>query len=256
MIKFFRKIRFDLMKKNKTGKYLKYAIGEIVLVVIGILIALQINNWNENRKSEITKHVLLQELKQEFQENLKLIEEHDIETTKSNDYLIKVLNYSAGKEKRMTSDSLSYYCSKMFYIKNLAITKSSLDGIIASGNISLFDNELTSLLTGFETDYNTFNDISKISGQRFTSKASNNLMLNLAFYQPYHKFLYPNKPLEIHPNFKKNDEDFGNYIKDPDTYSVIYELYTQEILSKAWINHFKVDVKNIITNIEANQSNK
>ena len=50
MIKFFRKIRYDLMEKNKTGKYLKYAIGEIVLVVIGILIALSINNWNEKRK--------------------------------------------------------------------------------------------------------------------------------------------------------------------------------------------------------------
>jgi hypothetical protein len=37
------------MEKNKTGKYFKYAIGEIVLVVIGIIIALQINNWNENR---------------------------------------------------------------------------------------------------------------------------------------------------------------------------------------------------------------
>lgn len=48
MIKFFRKIRYDLME-NKTGKYFKYAIGEIVLVVIGILIALQINNWNQNR---------------------------------------------------------------------------------------------------------------------------------------------------------------------------------------------------------------
>ncbi len=52
MIKFFRKIRYDLMEKNKTGKYLKYAIGEIVLVVIGILIALQINNWNEEKKSK------------------------------------------------------------------------------------------------------------------------------------------------------------------------------------------------------------
>jgi len=49
MIKFFRRIRFDLLENNKTGKYLKYAIGEIILVVIGILIALGINNWNQKR---------------------------------------------------------------------------------------------------------------------------------------------------------------------------------------------------------------
>ena len=53
MIKFFRHIRQNLIMENKTGKYLKYAVGEIVLVVIGILIALQVNNWNENRKTEI-----------------------------------------------------------------------------------------------------------------------------------------------------------------------------------------------------------
>jgi hypothetical protein len=49
MIKFFRKIRQKLLMENKTGKYLKYAIGEIILVVIGILIALSINNWNTAR---------------------------------------------------------------------------------------------------------------------------------------------------------------------------------------------------------------
>ncbi len=50
MIKFFRKIRQRLLKENKISKYLLYAIGEIILVVIGILIALSINNWNESRK--------------------------------------------------------------------------------------------------------------------------------------------------------------------------------------------------------------
>ena len=62
MIKFFRKIRYDLMEKNKTRKYLKYAIGEIILVVIGILIALSINNWNENRKSKRVAYEIYQNL--------------------------------------------------------------------------------------------------------------------------------------------------------------------------------------------------
>lgn len=63
MIKFFRKIRQNLLSEGKTGKYLKYASGEIVLVVIGILIALQINNWNENRKEKAKEIRLLKELK-------------------------------------------------------------------------------------------------------------------------------------------------------------------------------------------------
>ena len=50
MIKFFRGIRQNLLSKGKTGKYLKYAAGEIILVVIGILIALQLNEWNDQRK--------------------------------------------------------------------------------------------------------------------------------------------------------------------------------------------------------------
>ena len=49
MIKFFRNIRKNLISENKTAKYLKYALGEIILVMIGILLAMQINNWNENR---------------------------------------------------------------------------------------------------------------------------------------------------------------------------------------------------------------
>ena len=62
MIKFFRKIRQNLLTENKTGKYLKYAIGEIILVVIGILIALQINNWNEHRKFKLNDLRLCKEL--------------------------------------------------------------------------------------------------------------------------------------------------------------------------------------------------
>jgi sensor domain CHASE-containing protein len=52
MIKLFRKIRYELLESNKIGKYLKYAFGEIILVVIGILIAIQINNSNQKRLNQ------------------------------------------------------------------------------------------------------------------------------------------------------------------------------------------------------------
>jgi hypothetical protein len=62
MIKFFRHIRKRLLAENRFSRYLIYAIGEIILVVIGILIALQINNWNENRKMENQELKMLNEL--------------------------------------------------------------------------------------------------------------------------------------------------------------------------------------------------
>ncbi|WP_018126918.1 DUF6090 family protein [Balneola vulgaris] len=62
MLKFFRRIRKKLLSDNKLSKYLIYAIGEIVLVVIGILIALQINNWNENTKLKELEKDLLKEV--------------------------------------------------------------------------------------------------------------------------------------------------------------------------------------------------
>ncbi len=62
MIKLFRRIRQNLLNEGKTTKYFKYAIGEIILVVIGILLALQINTWNENRKAKIEETAILESL--------------------------------------------------------------------------------------------------------------------------------------------------------------------------------------------------
>ncbi|MCG8331076.1 MAG: DUF6090 family protein [Chitinophagales bacterium] len=64
MIRFFKKIRRNLLIENKVGKYFKYAIGEILLVVIGILLALSINNWNEARKLAIVEQDILKGIKQ------------------------------------------------------------------------------------------------------------------------------------------------------------------------------------------------
>ncbi|WP_375324520.1 DUF6090 family protein [Flagellimonas sp. GZD32] len=74
MLKFYRKIRKDLLSDGKTRKYLKYAIGEIVLVVIGILIALQINNWNENRKDARMEIQVLREISDNLGEDILSLE--------------------------------------------------------------------------------------------------------------------------------------------------------------------------------------
>ena len=69
MIKFFRNIRKSLLSEGKTGKYFKYAIGEIILVMIGILLALQVNNWNENRKLRNNEQAYFENLKEEVLKN-------------------------------------------------------------------------------------------------------------------------------------------------------------------------------------------
>ncbi|SFR34816.1 hypothetical protein SAMN04490243_0891 [Robiginitalea myxolifaciens] len=70
MLRFFRRIRQNLLQENKFSKYLLYALGEILLVVIGILIALQINNWNEERKARDDEKATIRSLKLEFEKNL------------------------------------------------------------------------------------------------------------------------------------------------------------------------------------------
>ena len=93
MIKFFRKIRYNLMEQNKKGKYLKYAIGEIILVVIGILIALQINNWNENRKLKTQEIEILKGFKNTMNKDLKSLNRSMIRYNESSQSINLLIDY-------------------------------------------------------------------------------------------------------------------------------------------------------------------
>ncbi len=75
MIKFFRRIRQELLTENKFSKYLLYAIGEIILVVIGILIAIQINNWNQNRLKGKKEIQILKSFETQFQNDISQFDE-------------------------------------------------------------------------------------------------------------------------------------------------------------------------------------
>ena len=140
MIKFFRKIRYDLMEKNNAGKYLKYAIGEIVLVVIGILIALQINNWNEKRKSNTLRKSYIENLITDLNTDLKNLEQLNTINSineKEGRYLTSFLDNTLTEPDTLR---LTYSIISCGYIPNITIISSTYNDIIKSNNIHLFND--------------------------------------------------------------------------------------------------------------------
>ncbi len=112
MISFFRKIRKNLLKEGKTVRYFKYALGEIILVVIGILIALQINNWNEEKKNVRKGYEILVDVRENAESNIIQFQQ-DIEVNRkvinsidivlNNITITKVYNKSLDKHLRFVT---------------------------------------------------------------------------------------------------------------------------------------------------------
>ena len=101
MIKLFRNFRQNLLNEGKTSKYFKYAIGEIILVVIGILIALAINNWNEDRKVQKEQSVFLTNIAQDLNEDLTQIDkiiEHQSDKLETVNAIIVALSKTTNKD--------------------------------------------------------------------------------------------------------------------------------------------------------------
>lgn len=128
------------MEKNKTGKYLKYAIGEIVLVVIGILIALQINNWNENRKERLLERKVLNEIiidieisKADLESDINNLKRINVEAERLKDNLIakEGIYNSIKQDMRRTSRSSQFSPRKSGYenLKSRGISLISNDSL-------------------------------------------------------------------------------------------------------------------------------
>ncbi len=173
MIKFFRKIRYNLMSKNKTGKYLKYAIGEIILVVIGILIALQINNWNEGKKLEQQEIKLLRNFETSIESDLESFD-HYIEEYRTIHNSIRLI-------KKHMEANLPYNDSLNFHFLNsTAYWAARIDqgvfSTLSSADLNLISNdslkkEIVSYYTFAKTNFDM--KISKYSN--IIDNASENL---------------------------------------------------------------------------------
>ncbi|TYA58269.1 DUF6090 family protein [Formosa maritima] len=143
MIKFFRKIRQNLIMENKTSKYFKYAIGEIVLVVIGILIALQINNWNENRLKSNKETAILANIHKEFKQNKKQLDSVVGLHKKVHSNCSKIINLFPilSKPEPAVLDSLSVYLWESYGGHTFNPSQTSINALASTSSFDIIKNE-------------------------------------------------------------------------------------------------------------------
>lgn len=170
MISFFRKVRQKLLSQNRVTRYLVYALGEIVLVTIGILIALQINTWNEQRKDSNREKLIMQSLHSEFlgiSDKLQsTIQHHEaiLGTTKE---LMKLFNEPESVLKNYNLDSL---IENMMNFKVYNPSQFVIDDLTSSGNLNLISSDTLRKLIfewGTETQqkaetYNTLDETAQL----------------------------------------------------------------------------------------------
>ena len=159
MIRFFRNIRQQLLGEGKTGKYLKYAIGEIILVVIGILIALQFNNWNERVKNDAETKEILQAIHSEFvlnKENLKTtIAGHEF----CYRHVEELIEMFPIKVDQVNMDSLRTQALNSLGQWTFEPTQSRLKYLISSPYFGMIkDKELQTALLSWESTYEDYQE--------------------------------------------------------------------------------------------------
>ena len=166
MIKFFRRIRRQLLSESKFSKYLLYAIGEIVLVVIGILIALSINNWNQKRRNVAEEIVILTNLKEDLKADIKGYNK-TIDWLKSRQANVdSVLHYLGNPSVFVSDAKLAYWLITSGYILDYTPVYPTYTEIIGSGKLSLIESEeikreLANYKSNFDNDVRVFTSYDK-----------------------------------------------------------------------------------------------
>ena len=200
MINFFRKIRQQLLNENKFSKYLLYAIGEIVLVVIGILIALSINNWNEHRKSRLQEVNILTKLNTDLKANLIEIKGLKDMTEKRIKASQTILNYF--EERKAIDDKLKrsfelINTDDLFNNANTAYKYIENQGV----NILTNDSILSKITWMYERDFKNISNRERTNWQILTDDLRPLMDIYLEVSEPQDKLFNEvyelNKPIDM-----------------------------------------------------------
>ena len=130
------------MGENKTGKYLKYAIGEIVLVVIGILIALQLNMWNENRKLNNKSYSYIQRLNDDIEMSLKEVDYFIEDIERKQKYSILVMDALESHElPAEQQENFSSYLMQYYQFQIVIQNFNTFNEMMSAGELGLINNQ-------------------------------------------------------------------------------------------------------------------
>ena len=151
MLTFFRRIRKGLLDGGATRKYLLYAIGEILLVMIGILLALQVNNWNESLKEQQSELMLLRSLKEEITANLEELDGGIKLHVASKDMCLTILEHFGDQNRTIDTDFLDSLVELASAPYTINLKKGIVKSIIATGDLKYLTNDLiVQFVTVFE----------------------------------------------------------------------------------------------------------
>ena len=233
MIKFFRKIRQNLLSEGKTGKYFKYAIGEILLVVIGILIALWLNNINQQRIELQESSFLKLELKQELLNNKKSFKNYKSYSEQCHEKIITVLNVSAGKNTEIPMDSLRALVIEMLPIDALDINESRLSSAKSSGQYRLLNSSESTAMADYETTLDNFKEARKLNN--IFNQENRSLFIYFSAIESFHKQMYPNIIVPKHQNYELSDEDFLSFLQKKETFEQLNTILTSILVDIQWL---------------------
>lgn len=190
MIKLFSKKRKDLVSEkpsvSRTTNYLKYAIGEIVLVVIGILLALQINNWNEQRKMDLKEKSVLAAIHKEFLQNKIQLDTVLFYHTRAMLSCKKLMAMFPIDIKKSNLDSIGTNLYNLGYVYTFNPSQGSINSIINTSSFDIIHNpELRNLLISWPdlvTDYQEDEiEARKLVNERLDPFLSKNFDFNYSF---------------------------------------------------------------------------
>lgn len=147
MISFYRKIRQNILQENRFTRYLAYAFGEILLVVIGILIAISVNNWNEDRKDRIFEKKMLREAKIGLDQDLDFFENHLI------GFRLKTQSEAADFFNRyylsqnVDLDSINYHFANLDFSFQYSYNRGPFESIKSAGLDKISNDSIRESLT-------------------------------------------------------------------------------------------------------------